>query len=139
MVQCFPVNPCPCANWFIGPGEQLPLVFDWSSYLQTVPGYALYSVSEATLTDLNAPPTQTPVPADPAKIDTEPALATPQPWDRENGPVRVIAGVATEAIIKTGGDTLGQVYRFDMAVTLKGCDGRVLVKRECAFIQVRPG
>lgn len=137
MGQCLPVNPCPCVPWAIGPGETQPLVFDWTTYLQTVPGYALYAVEEASITDLNAPAGQEPPPVDPAVIDTVPALATTKPWDRESGPVRVIDGYATEAIIDATNAPLGTVYRFDMLVSLKGCDGRVLKKRECAFLQIR--
>lgn len=137
MAMCAPINPCACHPWQVGPGETLPLVIDWSVFLSSVPGYALHTVLSATLTNLNVTPT---VPALPADIDTVPAVATAQPWTGDNPPVKIVNGVATEAIIKVAaGVALSSVYRFDISVQLKGCDGRVLVVKDCVFIQVLVG
>lgn len=137
MAVCAPISPCACHPWQIGPGETLPLIIDWSVFLSSVPGYALHSVVAATLTNLNATPT---TPADPDEIDTVPPIATAQPWTGDNPPVKVIGGIATEAIIEVASDVaLNSVYRFDISVQLKGCDGRILVVKDCVFIQVLVG
>lgn len=137
MAVCAPISPCACHPWQIQPGETLPLLIDWSVFLSSVPGYALHSVVAATLTDLNVNPT---MPADPAQIDTVPPIATPQPWTGDNPPVKVVQGVATEALIHVDEDVpLSSVFRFDITVQLKGCDGRNLQVKDCVFIQVLLG
>ena len=134
MVACAPVSPCACHPWSIRPGEQLPLVIDWSVFLASTPGYALHAVVEATLTDLNVNP---PAPADDDQIDTVPTISTANPWAGDNPPVRIFGQTLTEAIIEVADDVpLNSVYRFDIAVQLKGCDGRVLKVTDCVFIQV---
>lgn len=134
MAACAPVSPCACHPWSIRPGEQLPLVIDWSVFLASVPGYVLNSVVEATITDLNLNP---PVIVDPDLIDTVPPLATAKPWTGDNPPVRIFGDSLTEAIVEVDADVpLNNVFRFDITVQLKGCDGRVLKVKDCVFIQV---
>lgn len=135
MAICAPINPCPCHPWQIGPGETLPLIIDWSAFLQSVPGYALHSVASASISDLNVAPV---APVDPDLVDTVPTIETAMPWSGDNPPVKIIQGVATESLISVTDDVaIGQVFRYDIAVNLKGCDGRVLKVKECVFIQVQ--
>lgn len=133
MAACAPVSPCACHPWSLRPGEQLPLVIDWSVFLSSVPGYALHSVVSASLTNLNTNP---PGPADPDDIDTVPTIETAMPWTGDNPPVRIYGEGLTEAIIKLDSSVpLNNVFRFDITVQLKGCDGRVLQVSDCVFIQ----
>ena len=66
-----------------------------------------------------------------------PTISTANPWAGDNPPVRIFGQTLTEAIIEVADDVpLNSVYRFDIAVQLKGCDGRVLKVTDCVFIQV---
>lgn len=134
MAVCAPINSCACHPWQIRPGETLPLLIDWGVFLSSVPGYALHTVVAATLTDLNVSPS---VPAAPGDIDTVPPIATAQPWTGDNPPVRIVESRATEALIHVDDAVaLNSVFRFDITVQLKGCDGRILQVKDCVFIQV---
>jgi hypothetical protein len=130
-----PINPCPCHPWAIGPGETLPLIIDWSAWLASVPGFSLHGVASVVITDLNVSPT---VPADADDIDTVPPLAgwTPPATDA-TAAARIINGMASESLIKVGADVpMGRVFRYDIQVTARDCDGRLIAVSDCVFIRV---
>ena len=81
--MCAPVQPCCCKGpWEIGLGETLPVSMLWQRWIDSVPGYTLNKVTEASLLDVNVNPER---PADPEIIklvtgtdeDEEPTTRTP--------------------------------------------------------------
>lgn len=141
MAICAPVNPCPCQNWSIAPGDTWPLTIDWSSYFASMPGFSLNTVASVELLDLNVNP---PVPVDP---------------DDEDAPIRIVSGMtpdpdpppqpgfakllvsedyaAIQFLIEASDDApIGSAYRLNVKVIGRDCDGRKIPVGDCVFITI---
>lgn len=137
MAICAPVNPCPCQNWSIAPGEQLPLTIDWSGWLASVPGFSLHSIKTVELVDLNTNP---PVPIDSDNPDAPIRLVSGMDVDPPNsqpGFALIVAGVATQFIIEASPDVaIGRAYRLNLRVNARDCNGRKIAPWDCVFITI---
>lgn len=133
MALCQPVNPCPCQNWTIAPGDTLPLTIDWSGWLATVPGFSLNSVATVELLDLNVNP---PAPADEDDIAIVSGMDV-DPTNGEPGFTQIIAGVATQLLIQADKDVpVGQAYRLNIQINARDCNGRKISVWDCVFISI---
>lgn len=133
MALCQPVNPCPCQNWTIAPGDTLPLTIDWSGWLATVPGFTLNSVATVELLDLNVNP---PAPADEDDIAIVSGMDV-DPTNGEPGFTQIIAGVATQLLIQADKDVpVGHAYRLNIQINARDCNGRKISVWDCVFISI---
>lgn len=133
MALCQPVNPCPCQNWTIAPGDTLPLTIDWSGWLATVPGFTLNSVATVELLDLNVNP---PAPADEDDIAIVSGMDV-DPTNGEPGFTQIIAGVATQLLIQADIEVaVGHAYRLNIQINARDCNGRKISVWDCVFISI---
>lgn len=135
---CAPVQCCCKGPWTIGPGETLPLILDWSRWLNSIGGYNMNVVSKASLTDIIASPQ---VAADPLKIRVIAGNGeTPDPADNSDvaSVVNLMPPAATSAMIEVAPDaTIGAQYRFDICLTARDCDGRKATMCDCVMVVIQ--
>jgi hypothetical protein len=136
--NCAPVQCCCKGPWSIGPGETLPMLLDWSRWLASVPGYNLNAVASAALLDMNVNP---PAPANPAEIAVVSGQGDdPDPPDNSDVAelVSLMPPTVTQALFSVGADTaIGRMYRFNIAVTARDCDGRKITMQDCVMVVVQ--
>jgi hypothetical protein len=114
------------------------MVLDWSRFLASVPGYNLNAVMSAALLDMNVNP---PVPANPAEIAIVSGQGDdPDPPDNSDAAelVSLMPPQFTQAMFQVGADTpIGRMYRFNIAVTARDCDGRKATMQDCVIVVVQ--
>ena len=139
---CRPVPQCCCVGpWSIKPGETQPLSLQWQRWIDSVPGYLLTKVTEASLYDMTVNP---PAPASPDLI-----WLVPSPDDddddigtgNENEDVAAAINIAPPYVTHTLVAAsmlapIGSQYRLNLAVTARDCDGRKITMRDCVVIVV---
>jgi len=135
--MCAPVQPCCCKGpWEIGPGETLPLTMLWQRWIDSVPGYTLNKVTEASLLDVNVNPER---PADPDVIKLVSGTDDDEEADNEDATdfVGIIPPYLTHTLVAVSPDArIGQQFRFNLAVTARDCDGRKITMRDCVVIVI---
>lgn len=137
MTICQPVDSCACCGrWTVGAGQTIPLIIDWSTWLDSLSGFALRTITKAELSSFNGP---APAPADPAEIAlvsglaVDPTIPPALPGWRSI----VAAGQATQNLIRVAPDVpIGSLYRLDIVAEAKDCDGRALALPYCVAINV---
>jgi hypothetical protein len=133
MTICVPPTACCCEEWTIAPGLTLPLYCDWSLTLAQLPGYKLVEVAVAALTKIGNPN----VPAPSTEIELVSGLNPPpsNPWP---GYTEILsAGTVTLNMIDAADAvTVGNLYRLDLTVYARDCDGRTSVLKACVSIYI---
>jgi hypothetical protein len=114
------------------------MLLDWSRWLASVPGYNLNAVASAALLDMNVNP---PAPASPTEIAVVSGQGDdPEPPDNSDvaGLVSLMPPTVTQALFSVDADTaIGRMYRFNIAVTARDCDGRKITMQDCVMVVVQ--
>ena len=128
--SCSP-SPCDCCvgTAYIQPGEQSQVVVDFSNWLAANAGFSLAATFPPTLT-FRKFTTGGLVVMPVGEVVTVPDyVATPATATQIKGnELRIIFLVNAAVEINT-------VYRIDVLVTARDCDGRIITKKECILIQ----
>lgn len=132
MTVCAPVQCC-CDEWTTAPGLTLPLFIDWSIWLASLPGFKLTEVAAAELSKIANPV----VPAPPEELDLV-SGKTPPPSPAPPGFTELLSnGTVTLNIVQAGAAVpVGNLYRLDLTVNARDCDGRVIVLKYCVTIYI---
>jgi len=136
---CGPVPQCCCVGpWNIKPGETQPLALQWQRWIDSVPGYVLHKVLDASLYDMTVNP---PVPADPEIIKVISTDYDNEGDDIDNADVgdmiELLPPYVTHTRVEVGLEArIGSQFRLNLAVAARDCDGRRIVMRDCVVIVV---
>jgi hypothetical protein len=114
------------------------MVLDWSRWLASVPGYNLNAVTSAALLDMNVNP---PAPANPDEIAVVSGQGDdPEPPDNSDTAdlIALQPPTVTQALFAVAPETpVGRMYRFNIAVTARDCDGRKITMQDCVMVVVQ--
>lgn len=137
--MCAPIVPCCCKGPVtIAPGEIAPIILNWGAWIDSVPGYSLNTVAEATLYDMTVVP---PAPADEdiIHITSGIGLGDDPPPDNADGAgfVGLIPPYGTQVLIAVSNDArIGAQYRLTICMIARDCDGRKIRQCDCVVITI---
>jgi len=135
---CAPVQQCCCKGpWTIGPGETLPLILDWSTWLNSLPGYNLNKVADMSLFDMTVNPPQ---PADPDIIKVVSGIGD-DPEEPDNSDVGDLAALipptAIQVMFEVSSEArIGAQYKLDFGLFARDCEGRRITMRDCVAVVI---
>jgi hypothetical protein len=129
---CQPVACC-CEEWTIAPGLTLPLYIDWSTWLAQLPGYKLTTVAAATLSKIGA--VVEPAPSSEIELVSG---RDPPPANAHPGFTEILSDGTVTLNIVDAAETVpvGNLYRLDLAVYARDCDGRTIALKFCVSIYI---
>lgn len=134
---CAPIQRCCCAGPIsVAPGEIRSVVLNWATWLDSVPGFQVNAVDEATLFDMTVNP---PAPADPAKIKVVFDRDDPDPPDNSDvaSLVQLIPPYGTQTFVQVSDDaTIGTQYRLNICLVARDCGGHPIRQCGCVVLVV---
>lgn len=134
---CAPVVPCCCKGPVqIAPGETQSIVLSWERWLNSVPGYQLNTVAEASLYDMTQSP---PVPADDTVIKITSGIPGNDPTDNADaaGLVGLVPPFGSQVLIEAAKTAvIGAQYRLSICMIARDCDGRKIRQCDCVVIVI---